>query len=78
MLERETEAEENFRLALEMHERLQAPYWIARTQIDYADFLLRRNQSGDVDTARKMLVSAADIATAHGYEGVRRKVASLQ
>jgi predicted ATPase/DNA-binding SARP family transcriptional activator len=77
LLGRDSDAEKNFRLALELHERLQAPYWIARTQIDYADFLLRRNRRGDAQMARDLLSSAGETAVARGYEGLRQKLTTL-
>jgi predicted ATPase/tetratricopeptide (TPR) repeat protein len=79
LLGREHDAEENFRLSLELHERLHAPYWIARTQVDYAEFLLRRGRARDLESARLMLTAAGETADAHGYEGIRRRVtAALQ
>jgi len=77
LLGRENEAEENFRLALELHERLEAPYWIARTQVDYAQFV--RSHRGDTENARYMLSTAGEIAVSHGYAGLSRRVtAALQ
>jgi predicted ATPase/DNA-binding SARP family transcriptional activator/class 3 adenylate cyclase len=77
LLGRDTDAEDNFRLALDLHERLEAPYWIARTQIDYADLLLRRNQRGDAKMARDLLSAAGDMAGTRGYAGLRRRLTAL-
>ncbi len=45
LLGRHEDAETLFRAALSMNERIEAPYWIARTKLDYADLLVHRDQS---------------------------------
>jgi class 3 adenylate cyclase/tetratricopeptide (TPR) repeat protein len=55
-------AERHLRLALDLHERLGARPWLARTQLDYARMLLKRNADGDAGRACGLLEAA--LATA--------------
>jgi tetratricopeptide (TPR) repeat protein len=55
-------AEPHFLRALQMHERLGSPPWLARTQWDYARMLQKRNASDDRERARALLHRA--LATA--------------
>ena len=52
------DAESLFQAALSMNERIEAPYWIARTKLDYADLLVDRAQSDDVVKATEMAAQA--------------------
>ena len=49
-------ADELFALAVEQHEALRSPTWVARTQLDWAESLLRR---GEVEPARACLDAAS-------------------
>lgn len=58
------QAEADFRRALRLHERLEAPYWIARTQLDLAALL---DSPELVDAARRTIDQ-------YGFEGLRSRV----
>jgi tetratricopeptide (TPR) repeat protein len=57
-LERHDEAEGHFDTALEMNTRMGARPWLADTQTDYAELLLRRAARGDRDRAELLLAEA--------------------
>jgi class 3 adenylate cyclase/tetratricopeptide (TPR) repeat protein len=61
------DAEHWFGEALEIHERLQSPILIARTQASWAALLADRAQADDRTRARTMAQSALDAAVAGGY-----------
>jgi hypothetical protein len=52
-------------------------FWIARTQLDYAELLLRRNRAGDVQRAQEFIRAADESAEAHGYGGLQRRASTL-
>jgi class 3 adenylate cyclase/DNA-binding SARP family transcriptional activator/tetratricopeptide (TPR) repeat protein len=54
-LGRHDDAELHFEQALTMNSRLRSPIWIAHTQHEYAQMLLRRNHPGDNDHALELL-----------------------
>ena len=58
-LELHGEAAEHFEAALEMNSRMGARPWLAHTQTDYADMLLRRAAPGDRNRAHTLLDEAA-------------------
>jgi hypothetical protein len=64
---RPDEADELFREALDAHQRWPAPYWIARTQLDWAEALLARDPA---DTEARALIRDAT-ASARGRHCVR-------
>lgn len=70
-------AEAHLRDALAVHERLRAPYWIARTQLDWADLLLVRDEPGDRQAARELVRASRQIAEAHDYAGLRARADGL-
>jgi hypothetical protein len=49
-------ADELYALAVEQHESLRSPTWVARTELDWAESLVRRDRAGDaaahLDAAR--------------------------
>jgi hypothetical protein len=57
-LGRRSEAEGHFARAGELHRRLDAPAWTARTQLEEARMLVGRDQPGDADWARQLLGQA--------------------
>jgi hypothetical protein len=73
MLGRRDEAEQHYRNALEIHEGMEAPYWIARTQLDLADLLL----STDHDQAVALAAAAAARAATYGYEALATRAGQL-
>ena len=66
MLDRPDEAERHYRNALAIHERMEAPYWIARTQLDLADLIA----TSDLEQARALATDASSRAATHGYEAL--------
>jgi hypothetical protein len=50
------QADELYALAVEQHESLRSPTWVARTELDWAESLVRRDRAGDaaahLDAAR--------------------------
>ena len=70
-------AELHFTSALEMHERMGARPWVARTQLAYADMLLARRQRGDRARARELLGDAVLIADALGMPVVAARAREL-
>jgi class 3 adenylate cyclase len=67
------DADTHFNDALEMHEKLQAPFLIALTQLEWARMLLARRASGDLARAESMLRSARDLAQQYGFAAVERR-----
>ncbi|MGH8972172.1 MAG: hypothetical protein ACRD0C_03095, partial [Acidimicrobiia bacterium] len=71
------EAEAYFLDAAAAHQRLGAPAWLARTRLECARMLLRRNGPADADRARSMLGGALGVARDLGLAGVERQAVSL-
>jgi tetratricopeptide (TPR) repeat protein len=71
-------AEGHFRAALEMHARLGARPFLARTQYAYAAMLLARHQLGDHEQARPLAEAALATAQALGMQGIVGQVLTLQ
>ncbi len=71
-------AEHHLRAALAMHERMQAPYWIARTQIDIAELAAARGGPGDADAARDLLGAVQRAVDHYGYAGLQRRIDTLR
>jgi hypothetical protein len=69
-LGRHEEAELHLRLAIELHERMRAPYWIACAQLDLRDLFERRRAPGDLAEALELEARAHDIAREHSYQGL--------
>jgi len=66
-------AECHFTRALELHERLHAPYWTALTQLEWGRMLLARGAQGDRARAQTMLTSARDTAGRYGFAALGRR-----
>jgi hypothetical protein len=77
-LGRDVDAEAHFRVALELHERIRAPYWIARTQLDVCDLLVRRRAVGDIERARDLADRARHVARRHGYLGLLERASCME
>jgi tetratricopeptide (TPR) repeat protein len=72
-LELHDEAVEHFEAALEMNSRMGARPWVAHTQTDYADMLLRRAARGDRNRAHMLLDEAGRSYEELGMpRGIRR------
>ena len=65
-MERWDDAARHFEVALEMNERMSARPWLARTQRDYAELLLRRDASGDRERAVELEHAARTLADTIG------------
>jgi tetratricopeptide (TPR) repeat protein len=76
MGERET-AEGHFIEALAMHTQMGARPWTVRTQVAYAEMLLRRRRRGDRARARDLLTSAGATAGELGMAAVNAHVREL-
>ena len=70
LLGRYDDAETHLRAALAMHERMQAPYWIARTQLDLAELCVARQGPTDAATARDLIGQAQQAVEHYGYAGL--------
>jgi hypothetical protein len=75
VLGRYDDAEEQFSLALVLSERLGAPYWTARTEIELASMMGRR---GSVDRREiELLAHATQLASDHGFGGLLPRMAEV-
>jgi len=70
-------AEGHFITALDMHERMGALPWVARTQLAYAEMLLVRRRRGDRARARDLLAEAVVTADALGMCAVAQRARGL-
>jgi len=77
LLGRYDDAEDHLRAALAMHERMQAPYWIARTQADLADLALARDADGDTRQAWDLIDTAQRTVDHYGYAGLQPRIDRL-
>jgi tetratricopeptide (TPR) repeat protein len=76
-LDRHDEADQWFAEALALHERMEAPFFVAWTQTAWAALLADRNQPGDAQRARELLDAALPVATERGYGYVERDARAL-
>jgi tetratricopeptide (TPR) repeat protein len=76
-LQRWDAAEQHFAAAAEMHERLGAKLFLARTWMNWSRMLLARGDASDVQRARAMLEQAAELARQHGGAAVKRDAEAL-
>ncbi|HYA67260.1 MAG TPA: AAA family ATPase, partial [Acidimicrobiales bacterium] len=78
MLGRFDEAERHLRNALEMHERIPAPYWAARTRLDLAELFMTRLGASDPEAARGLLQEVERSVESYGYRGLLPRIDRLQ
>ena len=71
VLGRPEEAERSLTNAAQLHERIGAPIWLARTRVDLAELI------ADADTARTLLEQALATARDLGCAGIERRAAKL-
>ena len=64
------EAEAHFRTALAITERIAAPYWIARTQLDFSDLL---QDVGRTDEATAFVNRSLETAKTFGFAGLESR-----
>jgi hypothetical protein len=70
-------AEADFGRARSMAERAGTPYWTARTKLEWAVMLIKRDEADDHDRARSLLDDALQTAREHGFAGVERRCTAL-
>ena len=70
LLGRWDEAQGHFETALDANARMGFTAWIAWTQLNYGDMLLRRDRSGDVEPAHELLTSGLAFAREAGMRKV--------
>ncbi|NNE72887.1 MAG: hypothetical protein HKN26_04425, partial [Acidimicrobiales bacterium] len=63
-------AEAHFEVALETNEHIRAPYWTARTQLEFAEMLHERGASSDLSRADALVQRARQVAHKRGYQGL--------
>ncbi len=68
------EAETHLLRALDVHRRMAAPYWIAHTQLDYADVL---RDLGRVEEATDLVGQALEAAQRVGYGALERRAGAF-
>jgi DNA-binding SARP family transcriptional activator len=71
------EADAQFAAAGEVHERMGAPTWLARTRLEWARMLLARRRPGDADQAKRLLRQARATAKERGLGNVERRAVEL-
>lgn len=76
VLGRFDDADAHFAEALQIHERVGAPFFVARTQMEWSWMLLQRRSSADATHAKRMLEAALDCARARGYAGIEERAAT--
>ena len=77
MLGRDDDADHWFALALELHARLEAPYLIARTELEWAECLVARGEPMDDPRVGPALERTRVTARAYGYPALERRAAAL-
>ena len=77
MLGQWDEAERRFAEARDMHVRMGAKPWLARTELAWARMLLARGEPGDDVAARARLAEAIVIADALGMVAVAARARAL-
>jgi tetratricopeptide (TPR) repeat protein len=77
VLTRYDRAAAHFSEAMEIHERLRAPYWIACTRLEWARMLLTRDGPGDGERAAVLLAQVDAAASDFGFAILRRHSASM-
>ncbi|MEE8346318.1 MAG: protein kinase [Dehalococcoidia bacterium] len=77
-MERWDEAARHFEDALGMNARMGARPWVAHTQDEYADMLLRRDEPGDREKALELLAQALDTAQELGMNALVERALALK
>ena len=70
-------AEAHFADAAAIHQRIDAPIWLARTRLEWARMLLARRHPGDAERARQLLGDALAPARELGLGNVERRAVAL-
>ena len=75
LLGRDAEAEGHLRRALELHQAMESPYWVARTQLDLAELVMTRSADAAVGTA--LVDEVRHVADHYGYRALLQRVDRL-
>lgn len=70
------DAEAHFKHALDLNERMDAKPWVAHTQFQYAEMLLRRGKREDAIRANGLIDEALDMARQLGMHGLLSRIKS--
>lgn len=76
-LDRHDEADQWFTEALALHERMEAPFFVAWTQAAWAALLADRNQPGDTQRPRAMVDTGLPVSVERGYGYIERDARTL-
>jgi tetratricopeptide (TPR) repeat protein len=75
---RRSDAEMHFETALRIHQQLRAPFFVARTQLEWARTLLKYEGGGaDAQRARQLLIETLETARQYGCDGLHRRATAL-
>jgi orotidine-5'-phosphate decarboxylase len=77
LMGRVEESETYFAEALQLHERLRAPFFIARTRLEWGRMLLQPSSVQNLTRAEEHIRQAQGIAHEHGYDGIATSAAAL-
>jgi tetratricopeptide (TPR) repeat protein len=77
VLRRFDDAEVRFAQAMDIHQRLRAPFWVARTEVEWARMCATRGTEGDHRRATDLLEQATHSASVHGFAGIAREVSDI-
>jgi tetratricopeptide (TPR) repeat protein len=65
-------ARRHFAAALDTYQHVEAAYFLARTQIEYGQWLVAQASDGDQSQGRRLIETGRSCAEARGYELLRR------
>ena len=71
------QADAHFAQSLDLHERIEAPYFIAMTQVAWAEMLTHRDQPGDTEHARELATAAHAIAHQYHFPVLIERAAAI-
>jgi hypothetical protein len=77
-LDRFDDAAAHFAEAIDIHEGLRSPYWMARTQLEQGRMLLARGAPGDSGQAMLLLDDVEGTAGDYGFASLTRHAATLR
>ena len=77
MLGHHSEADAYFRSALATHERLNAPYLIAQTQLDYAELLIERADAVEMGNVKEMVRRALTVSKEYVFGALEQRASVL-
>lgn len=69
-------AEDHFAEALRVSRKLDAPYWVARTEFEWSTMLVQQDQSDDSHHAYEMMARVLDVAKRYGFGALETRAAT--